>query len=247
MSSSARRRPGANRTWHSHRQARRDIPADATPHCSRLDASHRIPRPPPRPPQVNYVKGAGKLLGNGVVEATLADGTKQQVKGKHIILATGSEVTPLPGVPIDEKRIVSSTGAIALTGARRGGAGPCAYLPPTPLAPDASRLWPGFRLCDVGMQLRAKRGAVPFPALRLAGGPPRAARGLASRFAPLQPWISGASISPFASPLAAQRSRRPWWSSAAASSGSSWGPCGAAWCARTERNHGHGCLSTDSP
>lgn len=78
-------------------------------------------RPPSSAPsvQVNYIKGAGKLLGNGVAEVTLADGSKHQVKAKNIILATGSEVTPLPGVPIDEKRIVSSTGAIALTGAGR--------------------------------------------------------------------------------------------------------------------------------
>jgi len=65
--------------------------------------------------KVTYVKAAGKLLGGGRVEATGLDGTTQTLKAKHIILATGSEVTPLPGVPIDEKRILSSTGAIALT------------------------------------------------------------------------------------------------------------------------------------
>ncbi|NMR95954.1 NAD(P)/FAD-dependent oxidoreductase, partial [Vibrio parahaemolyticus] len=37
------------------------------------------------------------------------------VKGKHIIIATGSDVKSLPGVTIDEKKVVSSTGALALT------------------------------------------------------------------------------------------------------------------------------------
>jgi len=39
---------------------------------------------------------------------------KQTLKTANILIATGSEVTPLPGVAIDEKQIVSSTGALAL-------------------------------------------------------------------------------------------------------------------------------------
>ena len=38
----------------------------------------------------------------------------QVIKAKKILIATGSEVTPLPGLEIDEKRIVSSTGALEL-------------------------------------------------------------------------------------------------------------------------------------
>ena len=59
--------------------------------------------------KVTYVVGAATLAGNGQV--VVGDKT---LSAKHIILATGSEVTPLPGVTIDEKRVVSSTGALAL-------------------------------------------------------------------------------------------------------------------------------------
>lgn len=41
---------------------------------------------------MTYVKGAGKVLGGGAVEATLEDGSTQQIKAKNVILATGSEV-----------------------------------------------------------------------------------------------------------------------------------------------------------
>ena len=43
------------------------------------------------------------------------DGKTRTLTAKHIIIATGSDVAPLPGVTIDEKQIVSSTGALALT------------------------------------------------------------------------------------------------------------------------------------
>ena len=38
----------------------------------------------------------------------------QELETASIVIATGSESTPLPGIEIDEKRIVSSTGALAL-------------------------------------------------------------------------------------------------------------------------------------
>lgn len=46
----------------------------------------------------------------------LANGGTQEIKTKNIIIATGSEPSPLPGnsIPIDEKRVISSTGALAL-------------------------------------------------------------------------------------------------------------------------------------
>ena len=40
--------------------------------------------------------------------------TVDTVKTKNIMIATGSEVTPFPGIEIDEKQIVSSTGALSL-------------------------------------------------------------------------------------------------------------------------------------
>jgi dihydrolipoamide dehydrogenase len=63
--------------------------------------------------KIAYLKGMGRLVGNGKVEV-LADGKGEIVAARHIIIATGSDVTPLKGVAIDEKQIVSSTGALAL-------------------------------------------------------------------------------------------------------------------------------------
>lgn len=60
--------------------------------------------------KVAYVKGKGTVKSATEV---LVDG-KEVLKTKRILIATGSEVTPLPGVKIDEKKIVSSTGALAL-------------------------------------------------------------------------------------------------------------------------------------
>ncbi|GLC38339.1 hypothetical protein PLESTB_001265700 [Pleodorina starrii] len=64
--------------------------------------------------KVEYVKGWGKLVSGSEVEVAGVDGSSARIRAKNILLATGSEVTPLPGVPIDEEKIVSSTGALAL-------------------------------------------------------------------------------------------------------------------------------------
>ena len=64
--------------------------------------------------KVTYLKGAGRFLDAKRIEVTGPDGAKQVVTAANIVIATGSEVTPLPGVAIDEKQIVSSTGALAL-------------------------------------------------------------------------------------------------------------------------------------
>src|ERR1043165_771553 len=64
--------------------------------------------------KVTYLKGTGRLLGGGRVEVLAAPGQAEQVSAKHIVIATGSEPTPLPGLTIDEKKIVSSTGALSL-------------------------------------------------------------------------------------------------------------------------------------
>jgi dihydrolipoamide dehydrogenase len=61
--------------------------------------------------KVTYVKGKGSIKSATEV---LVDG-KESLKTKKILIATGSDVTPLPGVTIDEKRIVSSTGALELS------------------------------------------------------------------------------------------------------------------------------------
>ena len=60
--------------------------------------------------------GTAKILGSGKVEVTAKDGAKQVLETKNIIIATGSDVAGIPGlkIDIDEKVIVSSTGALSL-------------------------------------------------------------------------------------------------------------------------------------
>jgi len=64
--------------------------------------------------KVDYVSGRGRIASPGRVEVTLADGGSRSLDAKNICIATGSESTPLAGVTVDEKRIVTSTGALAL-------------------------------------------------------------------------------------------------------------------------------------
>ena len=64
--------------------------------------------------KVDRYTGTGRIKSRTEVEVTGADGKTQTLKTKNIVIATGSEVTPLPGVEIDEERIVSSTGALEL-------------------------------------------------------------------------------------------------------------------------------------
>ena len=64
--------------------------------------------------KIDAIIGTGRVLGTGKVEVKSADGKTQTVETKNIVIATGSAVAQLKGITIDEKRIVSSTGAIAL-------------------------------------------------------------------------------------------------------------------------------------
>jgi len=66
--------------------------------------------------KITHVKGKGSIIKSGEVLVSPNDGGAQQVlTTSRIIIATGSEVTPLSGVEIDEKRIVSSTGGLFLS------------------------------------------------------------------------------------------------------------------------------------
>lgn len=64
--------------------------------------------------KVDYIKGHGAFAEPGAISVQLNDGGETRIEGKNIIIATGSEVTPFPGIEIDEKQIVSSTGALEL-------------------------------------------------------------------------------------------------------------------------------------
>jgi dihydrolipoyl dehydrogenase len=65
--------------------------------------------------KVEYIKGAARFTAPGKLAVTpINGGQAQELAGTSIIIATGSDIVPLPGVEIDEKTIVSSTGALAL-------------------------------------------------------------------------------------------------------------------------------------
>lgn len=63
--------------------------------------------------KVDWLKGKGRITAPGQVMVEGASGA-QSYTTKNILIATGSESMPLPGIPVDEKRIVSSTGALTL-------------------------------------------------------------------------------------------------------------------------------------
>ena len=65
--------------------------------------------------KVEGIVGEGRISAPGNIEVKLPDGKTRSLTAKHIIIATGSDVAPLPGVTIDEKQIISSTGGIALS------------------------------------------------------------------------------------------------------------------------------------
>ena len=65
--------------------------------------------------KVEHVLGSARITAADAVEVTPEDGGEPRVlKAENIVIATGSEVVALPGVEVDEKRIVSSTGALDL-------------------------------------------------------------------------------------------------------------------------------------
>lgn len=64
--------------------------------------------------KVDGMVGEAKITAPGQVSVKLADGTVKALSAKHIVIATGSESAPLPGVSVDEERIVSSTGVLSL-------------------------------------------------------------------------------------------------------------------------------------
>ena len=64
--------------------------------------------------KIDVISGKGKILGTGKVEVAGSDGKTQVVETRNIVIATGSDIARLKGIEIDEKRIVSSTGALSL-------------------------------------------------------------------------------------------------------------------------------------
>jgi dihydrolipoamide dehydrogenase len=69
--------------------------------------------------KVAYLKGYGRVskAQREAHEVTVKglDGKETAYTTKYVVIATGSDVTPLPGITIDEKQVVSSTGALVLS------------------------------------------------------------------------------------------------------------------------------------
>ena len=64
--------------------------------------------------KIDSFHGSARILKAGSLEITFINGEKQTLEAKHIVIATGSDVVRLPGITIDEKTVVSSTGALEL-------------------------------------------------------------------------------------------------------------------------------------
>jgi dihydrolipoamide dehydrogenase len=64
--------------------------------------------------KIDSYQGVGRIAAPGRVEVKAADGKIETLETKAIVIATGSDVAKLRGIDIDEKRIVSSTGALVL-------------------------------------------------------------------------------------------------------------------------------------
>jgi dihydrolipoamide dehydrogenase len=64
--------------------------------------------------KIKTVRGTGSILAAGQVKVTPATGEAQTIQSKSIVIATGSDSATLKGIAVDEKRIVTSTGALEL-------------------------------------------------------------------------------------------------------------------------------------
>ena len=69
--------------------------------------------------KIETFRGTGRIAAPGKVEVKGDDGKTQTLETKNIVIATGSDVARLNGIDIDEKRIVSSTGALELPTCRK--------------------------------------------------------------------------------------------------------------------------------
>ncbi|WP_339932898.1 dihydrolipoyl dehydrogenase [uncultured Brevundimonas sp.] len=65
--------------------------------------------------KVDWVRGRGRITGPGQVEVTAADGKTSTLSAKNIVIATGSEPTPLPGVAFEADKVIDSTGGLSLS------------------------------------------------------------------------------------------------------------------------------------
>lgn len=65
--------------------------------------------------KIDTYEGVGSFVDKNTIKITQKDGATEEIKGKNVIIATGSKPTALPFLPIDKKRIITSTEALNLT------------------------------------------------------------------------------------------------------------------------------------
>lgn len=64
--------------------------------------------------KIDTYEGVGSFIDKNTVKVTKADGSAEELKAKNVIIATGSKPTALPFLPVDKKRIITSTEALNL-------------------------------------------------------------------------------------------------------------------------------------
>jgi dihydrolipoamide dehydrogenase len=69
--------------------------------------------------RIDSLRGTGAIAAPGKIRVSKDDGSSEEVEARAIVIATGSDSAPLRGVTIDEERIVTSTGALALASVPR--------------------------------------------------------------------------------------------------------------------------------
>ncbi|WP_149527082.1 dihydrolipoyl dehydrogenase [Sphingobacterium hotanense] len=65
--------------------------------------------------KIDSFEGVGSFVDKNTIKITKNDGSTEEIKGKNIIIATGSKPTALPFLPVDKSRIITSTEALNLT------------------------------------------------------------------------------------------------------------------------------------
>jgi len=65
--------------------------------------------------KIDSFQGVGSFVDKNTIKITKEDGATEEIKGKNIIIATGSKPTALPFLPVDKNRIITSTEALNLT------------------------------------------------------------------------------------------------------------------------------------
>src|SRR5690606_704425 len=64
--------------------------------------------------KIDSFNGIGTFVDKNTIKVTKNDGKIEQITGKHVIIATGSKPTALPFLPVDKKRMITSTEALTL-------------------------------------------------------------------------------------------------------------------------------------